>query len=53
MRRDEIVVAATMAEDVMPVIPEMPEIDDADIAGKLETPITDLDLSVRSSKCMR
>jgi len=52
MRRDEIVVAATMAEDVMPVIPEMPEIDDADIAGKLETAITDLDLSVRSSKCM-
>jgi len=52
MRRDEIPVTAVDIEDMMPAVPEMPDIDDAGIAPKLDTPITDLDLSVRSSKCM-
>jgi DNA-directed RNA polymerase subunit alpha len=58
MRRDEIVVAAA-EEDEMPM-PAMPDIPDgmpvvpeeSDGGAALGTPIADLDLSVRSSKCM-
>jgi DNA-directed RNA polymerase subunit alpha len=53
MRREDIVVAVpTEPEEMMPAIPEMPDVDDADMASKLNKPISDLDLSVRSSKCM-
>jgi len=56
MRRDEIVVAANVMGDaddaMMPSVPDMPDVPDADMASKMEVPISDLDLSVRSSKCM-
>ena len=51
MRRDEIPVAAADFDE-MPAVPDMPDVEDAGAAPKLDTPITDLDLSVRSSKCM-
>jgi len=59
MRRDEIEIAAPDDEEMpsptsMPDIPEgMPSIpDEGDAGASLNTPIADLDLSVRSSKCM-
>ncbi len=46
MRRDEVLSAA----EEMPTLPEIPN--DSERSEALATPVADLDLSVRSSKCM-
>ncbi|MEM8884122.1 MAG: DNA-directed RNA polymerase subunit alpha C-terminal domain-containing protein [Planctomycetota bacterium] len=59
MRREEVIVVAPEVDE-MPDIPAMPDVPGAaampavegEGAAKLGTPIADLDLSVRSSKCM-
>jgi DNA-directed RNA polymerase subunit alpha len=48
MRKDEVMAAAAAAEPEF-TMPDIPDDSDPEV---LSTPISDLDLSVRSSKCM-
>jgi DNA-directed RNA polymerase subunit alpha len=60
MRREEILIAAPDMEDedMMPSLPNIPDgmpmipMGNGDIGSHADTPIGDLDLSVRASKCM-
>ena len=51
MRREEVLVGEVPPPSAMPTLPDIPE-EVPDQTALLTTAITDLDLSVRSSKCM-
>jgi DNA-directed RNA polymerase subunit alpha len=51
MRREEVLATADAQAAAMPAIPDLAS-DGPERAAALATPIADLDLSVRSSKCM-